>query len=78
MGAGLGLPDEILAALMPVVVYWVYAGMYTALGSSFDNYRLHSKQDEDEKNLVSRGAVVKGVLLQQFLQVAVALPLFLV
>ncbi|XWS34097.1 hypothetical protein CRYUN_Cryun21dG0010300 [Craigia yunnanensis] len=77
MGAGLGLSDEILAALMPVVVYWAYAGMYMALGSSFDNYRLHSKKDEDEKNLVSRGAVVKGVLLQQFLQVAVAFPLFL-
>ncbi|XVE85873.1 hypothetical protein DITRI_Ditri17bG0126300 [Diplodiscus trichospermus] len=76
MGAGMGLSDEIMGALMPIVVYWVYAGMYMALGSSCDKYRLHSKE-EDEKNLVSKGTVVKGVLLQQFLQVSVSLPLFL-
>ncbi|XWS34090.1 hypothetical protein CRYUN_Cryun21dG0009900 [Craigia yunnanensis] len=76
MGAGLGLSDEILAALMPVVVYWVYAGMYMALGSSCDNYRLHSKKEEDEMNLVSRGAVIKGVLFQHIIQVITALLLF--
>ncbi|XP_022775902.1 sphinganine C4-monooxygenase 2-like [Durio zibethinus] len=72
------LSDEMLVALMPVVVYWVYAGMYTALGSWGDNYRLHSKKDEDEMNLVSKVTVVKGVLLQQFLQVLAVLLLFLV
>ncbi|XWS34096.1 hypothetical protein CRYUN_Cryun21dG0010100 [Craigia yunnanensis] len=78
MSAGLGLSDEILAALMPVVVYWVYAGMYMVLGSSCDNYRLHSKKDQDEMNLVSRGAVVKGVLFLHIIQVITALLLFVV
>ncbi|XP_049405969.1 sphinganine C4-monooxygenase 1-like [Solanum stenotomum] len=43
-----------------------------------DNYRLHSKKDEDEKNLVSKKEVVKGVLLQQIVQAAVATVLFAV
>jgi hypothetical protein len=43
---------------------------------SFENYRLHSKKDEDEKNLVSKGTVVKGVLLQQTIKAIVAILLF--
>ncbi|XVE85875.1 hypothetical protein DITRI_Ditri17bG0126500 [Diplodiscus trichospermus] len=77
MGAILGISDEILAAIMPVVVYWVNAWMYMALGSSCEKYRLHSKKDEDKMNLVSREAVIKGVIFQHFLQVITALLLFL-
>ncbi|KAL0421097.1 UNVERIFIED_CONTAM: Sphinganine C4-monooxygenase 2 [Sesamum latifolium] len=33
---------------------------------SMENYRLHSRKDEDEKNLVSKKDVVIGVLLQLF------------
>lgn len=39
---------------------------------------MHSKQDEDCKNLVPRRTVVKGVLLQQALQAVVAIILFTV
>ena len=42
----------------------------------FENYRLHSKKDEDEKNLVSKSTVVRGVLFQQFIQAIVAIILF--
>lgn len=45
---------------------------------SFDNYRLHSKKDEDMKNLVSKRTVVKGVLFQQTVQAVVAIILFTV
>ncbi|RWV77549.1 hypothetical protein GW17_00061600 [Ensete ventricosum] len=67
--------DEILAAVVPVVVYWVYSGVYVMLGS-VDRYRLHSRKDEDVKNLVSKRDVVIGVLLQQLVQVAVAVLTF--
>ncbi|KAJ8477397.1 hypothetical protein OPV22_021124 [Ensete ventricosum] len=67
--------DEILAIVVPVLVYWVYSGVYLMLGS-LDNYRLHSRKDEDVKNLVSKFQVVKGVLLQQLVQVAVAFLMF--
>lgn len=45
---------------------------------SMENYRLHSKKDEDEKNLVPKKHVVLGVLLQQLVQAVVATILFAV
>ncbi|XVE85876.1 hypothetical protein DITRI_Ditri17bG0126600 [Diplodiscus trichospermus] len=78
MGAILGISDdEILAVILPVVVYWVYAWMYMALEPYCAKYRLHSKKEEDEMNLVSRGTVIKGVIFQQFLQAMTALLWFL-
>ncbi|XP_052185097.1 sphinganine C4-monooxygenase 1 [Diospyros lotus] len=72
-----GVSDELLGTFVPVLVYWVYSGMYALLGG-FENYRLHSKEDEETKNLVSKGTVVKGVLLQQAVQAVVATILFAV
>ncbi|KAF8378436.1 hypothetical protein HHK36_029775 [Tetracentron sinense] len=69
--------DELLGTFVPILVYWIYSGIYILLGS-FENYRLHSRIDEDVKNLVSKGTVVKGVLLQQAIQAAVAIILFTV
>ncbi|KAF9591047.1 hypothetical protein IFM89_001257 [Coptis chinensis] len=71
------LSDELLGTIMPILVYWGYSGIYVMLGS-FDNYRLHSRVDEDTKNLVSKGTVVKGVILQQMIQAVVAIFLFTV
>ncbi|CAN8291614.1 unnamed protein product [Cochlearia groenlandica] len=67
---GYVLSDELLGAFAPILVYWVYSGIYVAL-SSLESYRLHSKLDEEEKNLVSKSNVVKGVLLQQLIQAIV-------
>ncbi|PON57592.1 Fatty acid hydroxylase [Parasponia andersonii] len=72
---GFEVSDELLGTFVPILIYWVYSGVYALLGS-LENYRLHSKKDEDEKNLVSKGTVVKGVLLQQTLQAVVAILLF--
>ena len=36
--------DEALAIFVPILVYWVYSGMYMALGKSMDKYRLHSRK----------------------------------
>lgn len=69
------LSDELLGTFVPILVYWIYSGMYAMLGS-MDSYRLHTKKDEEEKNLVSKRAVVKGVLFQQTIQAAVAIVLF--
>lgn len=66
------LSDEALAIFVPILVYWVYSGMYMALGQSMDRYRLHPRKEEDSKNLVSKREVVKGVLLQQLVQAGVA------
>ena len=74
---GFSVSDELLGTVAPIVVYWLYSGIYVAL-SSLERYRLHSKAEEEEKNLVSKSAVVKGVLLQQVVQAAVAILLFTV
>ncbi|WMV07766.1 hypothetical protein MTR67_001151 [Solanum verrucosum] len=72
---GLHVSDELLGTILPIVVYWVYSGLYCLLGG-MENYRLHTKKDEDEKNLVTKKEVVKGVLLQQVVQSIVATVLF--
>ncbi|CAA3020771.1 sphinganine C4-monooxygenase 1-like, partial [Olea europaea subsp. europaea] len=42
-----------LGTFAPIVVYWVYLGIFVML-DSLKNYRLHSKIDKDEKDLVSK------------------------
>lgn len=67
--------DEAMGTFAPIVVYWLYAGFYQML-PPLDRYRLHTRKEEEEKNLVPLGAVVKGVLLQQLVQAIVAHGLF--
>lgn len=69
--------DESMGTFAPLVVYWLYGGFYQLL-PPLDNYRLHTRSEENDKNLVPLGTVVKGVLLQQFVQAVVAELLFLV
>nr|XP_043638396.1 sphinganine C4-monooxygenase 1-like [Erigeron canadensis] len=74
----MSMSDEFLGTVAPLVVYWVYSGFYMLFFGSGEKYRLHTKKDEDEKNLVSKSTVVKGVLLQQAIQAVVAIILFTV
>ena len=67
--------EEVVVTLAPVAVYWVYAGIYEALlrhTTVLDRYRLHSRREEETKNIASRKDVVRGVLLQQGIQVAIS------
>ncbi|KAL0358080.1 UNVERIFIED_CONTAM: Sphinganine C4-monooxygenase 1 [Sesamum calycinum] len=77
MDGGLQVSDELLGTFAPIVLYWLYSGIYMMLGS-MESYRLHSRKDEDEKNLVPKKDVVIGVLLQQAVQAVVATILFAV
>jgi sphinganine C4-monooxygenase len=69
------ISDEILGTFVPIAVYWMYSGMYMLM-DGWDEYRLHPKGEENVKNVVSKGAVVKGVLVQQVFQVSISLILF--
>uniref|UniRef100_A0A0E0ENM1 F-box domain-containing protein n=4 Tax=Oryza TaxID=4527 RepID=A0A0E0ENM1_9ORYZ len=79
-GMGIGASDELLGTFVPIAVYWLYSGLYLALDGveRLDVYRLHPREEEAAKNVVSRGTVVRGVLVQQAFQVAVSLTLFAV
>lgn len=74
--AAFEISDEMLAAFVPNIVYWVYSWMYMAIGSVCVKYRLHPKEGEDEKNLVSKETVIKGVLWQQVRQVIAVFLLY--
>lgn len=70
--------DESMGTFAPIVVYWLYAGFYQLM-PPLENYRLHTrKEEEQQKNSVPLSSVVKGVLLQQLVQATVAQGLFLV
>ncbi|KAL9227632.1 hypothetical protein vseg_003300 [Gypsophila vaccaria] len=69
------IPDEILATLVPIVVYWLYAGLHLLL-EPIHKYRLHPKIEEDEKNLVAKSSVIKMVLLQQIMQAIIAIIVY--
>ncbi|CAA6665168.1 unnamed protein product [Spirodela intermedia] len=64
--------EELQATFVPIVVYWLYAGLYT-LAESSERYRLHTRKEQEAKDLVRRKDVVIGVLLQQAIQSVVAL-----
>ncbi|KAG6774396.1 hypothetical protein POTOM_021749 [Populus tomentosa] len=68
--------DEVMGIFAPIVIYWLYAGFYQLL-PPLDEYRLHTRKEEEEKNLVPLSKVIKGVLLQQLVQAVVAHALFL-
>ncbi|CAK9174180.1 unnamed protein product [Ilex paraguariensis] len=65
-----------MGTFAPIVVYWLYGGFYQML-PPLDNYRLHTKKEENEKNPVPLSSVIKGVLLQQLVQATVAQLLFM-
>lgn len=71
------ISDELMGTFAPIMVYWLYSGVYHLL-EPVDRYRMHSRKEEELRNLVSPSNVVKGVLLQQALQAVVAIGLFTV
>jgi sphinganine C4-monooxygenase len=72
--------DETMGTFSPIVLYWLYAGGYQLIlhRRPLERYRLHTRDEEEEKNLVSLSTVVRGVLLQQLVQAIVAMILFMV
>lgn len=63
--------DETMGTIAPIIVYWIYAGVNQFLSPSLDKFRLHSLDEERVKNVVPIITVVKGVLLQQLLQILI-------
>ncbi|KAE8678109.1 Sphinganine C(4)-monooxygenase 2 [Hibiscus syriacus] len=68
--------EELLATLVPYAVYWIYSGIYVVFESKLDKYKLHSKKEEEEKNLVSRKAVFKAVVIHQIMSIVMNLFIF--
>ncbi|KAI3912355.1 hypothetical protein MKX01_038417 [Papaver californicum] len=71
------LSDEAMGTIALVVVYWLYAGVYHVL-PPLDHYRLHTTKEKEARNVVPLPTVIKGVILQQSIQAAVAYSFFLI
>ncbi|PQQ14140.1 sphinganine C4-monooxygenase 1-like [Prunus yedoensis var. nudiflora] len=71
------ISDEVLGIFVPIFIYWIYAGILAVLETAFPKYKIQTTEQQDEKNLVSRSTVIKGVLVQQSLQAIIAALLFM-
>ncbi|KAH7665656.1 Sphingolipid hydroxylase protein [Dioscorea alata] len=63
--------DEMLSAVVPVIVYWVFSGFYELLSQYCVNYRLHPKGEEEERNIVPRSKVIKRMLIHHAIQILI-------
>lgn len=64
--------DQILALILPIVVYWTYSLLFHWISLQefhwFEKYRIHDKEEET-RNRVALSDVIKAVIVQQLLQV---------
>lgn len=65
-----------MATVVPYVVFWIYSGIYVMFESRLEKYKLHSKKEDEEKNLVSRKAVFKTVVIHQIMSIVMNLFVF--
>ncbi|OJI96781.1 hypothetical protein ASPVEDRAFT_23771 [Aspergillus versicolor CBS 583.65] len=65
-----GIPDNILALILPIVAYWVLSMFFHLIDiyDIFPQYRLHTPAEVSTRNRVSRWDVVRDVVLQQVVQ----------
>ncbi|KAM2407193.1 hypothetical protein ACFX1X_026408 [Malus domestica] len=64
--------DELLAIFIPILVYWIYAGVLHFMEFRFPKFKIPAVKESQDKNLVSQPTVIVGVLLQQFGQATIA------
>ncbi|KAL8965691.1 MAG: hypothetical protein Q9183_003732 [Haloplaca sp. 2 TL-2023] len=61
------ISDYNLSLLIPVIVHWFTAAVYEIFQQNgiFERYRIHSPEEETNKNTISRWQCLRGVLLVQ-------------
>ncbi|KAL4986414.1 fatty acid hydroxylase superfamily-domain-containing protein [Aspergillus falconensis] len=72
-----GIPDNILALILPVVAYWAVSMFFHLIDvyDLFPQYRLHTPAEVLTRNRASRWDVVRDVVLQQVVQTLAGLIL---
>ncbi|ORY03604.1 hypothetical protein K493DRAFT_311640 [Basidiobolus meristosporus CBS 931.73] len=71
------MSDKTLALLSPFVAYWVLSGIFYYISQCrfpfFEQYKIHTTEEDKAKNQVTVQEVIKSVLVQQVLQTVVGL-----
>lgn len=72
-----GISDYSLSLMVPVVTHWLTAAVYEIFErfGLFQEYRIHTREEEMAKNTVSRLECLRGVLLVQVRYNLLPLPL---
>jgi sphinganine C4-monooxygenase len=74
-GGSWSMTDAQAAAVVPIIGYWIVSIFYEACSylNLFSDYHVYQDPKEQKKNVVSKGKVLRVVLLMQALQVSFAL-----
>ncbi|KAF4506944.1 hypothetical protein G6O67_005627 [Ophiocordyceps sinensis] len=72
-----GISDSTLSLIVPVVVHWLTAAVYELFQrfNLFQQYRIHTSNEEGARNTISRLECLRGVLVVQALQTGLGLVL---
>ncbi|XP_078442725.1 sphinganine C4-monooxygenase 1-like isoform X2 [Wolffia australiana] len=69
--------SELLPVFVPVIVYWITVAVYEKLVIANDEYRLFTEEEEEAQNVVPPKEVVRGVLVNQGMQILLAVFYFM-
>lgn len=72
-----GISDYCLSLMVPVIAHWLTAAVYEIFQrfELFQEYRIHTSEEEMAKNTISRLECLRGVLLVQVRYDMLSLPL---
>ena len=72
-----GIPDNVLAIILPTIVYAVARGFFHFLDTYqlFSSHRIHPSEDELKRNRVTKRQCLQGVLRYHVMQIATSLLL---
>ncbi|EGG09714.1 uncharacterized protein MELLADRAFT_77012 [Melampsora larici-populina 98AG31] len=72
-----GIGDNVLSFTVPLITYWVVSIFFTLIDylqlPFIEKYRLHEPIEVSSRNRVTPTEVIKAVLIQQFIQTALAI-----
>lgn len=72
-----GIPDNVLATVLPTVVYAVAGGIFHVLDTYelFSDHRIHPSEDELKRNRVTKWQCLQGVVRYHVMQISIGLLL---
>jgi len=72
-----GISDNTLSLIVPVITHWLTAAIYETFErlGLFQQYRIHTSDEELAKNTVSRLECLRGVLLVQVMQTVLGIAI---
>lgn len=73
-----GIPDGILALIMPVIAYWVYCSLFHIIDvyQLAEKYRIHPSEEEQARNKAKLSDVLKDVVVQHIVQTVVGYAVY--